>query len=156
MVNADIAVDKDAPLLTIESPREFKDDIHLFGYAKDFESGIEHVLVDYGEGWEFADVTDGIWRADWAAGELVEGKYPVRVKVKDKAGNETDSEYRATVINTFWPLFAFSALLIGIAVFITLDPRKKEWVELSIEIERHKRMYQNSLALNLEEEYRDD
>ncbi|MCD6356345.1 MAG: Ig-like domain repeat protein [Anaerolineaceae bacterium] len=155
-INIKINVDMDSPKISIEPPKEYQEDIQLFGFAEDLESGINHVFVDYGIGWQVVHVKDGMWSATWPAGNLVEGKYPIKAKIIDRAGNESRTVYKAAVVNTFWPFFTFSALLIAAALIFALDPRKYEWAALTVEIEKHRRMYKDSLALELEEEFKDD
>ena len=64
-------------------------------------------------------------------------------------------DFTLDTLHMLWPFVAFSGVLIAIALFFMLDPRPGEWAKITFQLEKHKRMYKNGLALEIEEEYRD-
>ena len=151
-VSTQLAVDLDAPVVKINAPMEFKGEIPLNGIVVDDISGVRSIAVDYGSGWQPITPRDTQWNIVWPAGGLKDGDYPIRAKAEDLAGNETIIIYQASILNTLWPFFALFTLMIGVGAYAAFDPRKKEIVLLTAQIQQHNRMYQNSIILGLEME----
>jgi hypothetical protein len=149
-VSTQLAVDLDAPVVKVNAPMKFKGEIPLNGIVVDDISGVRSISVDYGSGWQPVTTRDAQWNIVWPAGGLKDGDYTIRAKAEDLAGNETTIIYQASILNTLWPFFTLFALLIAIGMYATFDPRKKEIVLLTAQIQQHNRMYQNGVILGLE------
>ncbi len=151
-MSSQLIADLVRPDAGIDTPMQFKGDIPLTGFADDNFSGVRSILVDFGSGWSTVDVNGTQWNTLWPASELEDGEYPIRVKVVDMAGNETMVTYDAPILNTLWPFLALFALLASISAIVVFDPRKPQLRILTAQIQRHNRMYQNSVRLGLEKE----
>lgn len=55
-----------------------------------------------------------------------------------------------------WPFMPFVGVVLAVTVYYLFDPRRGEWEKFMLQMKKHQRMYINGLALEIEEEYRDD
>ena len=151
-VSTQLAVDLNAPEVHINAPMAYKGEIPLNGAIVDDISGVRSISIDYGSGWQPVTPRDTQWNIVWPAVGLEDGDYIIRAKAEDLAGNETIITHQASILNTLWPFFALFTLLIAIGIYVTFDPRKREIVLLTAQMQQHNRMYQNGITLGLEME----
>ncbi|MDP2966113.1 MAG: Ig-like domain-containing protein [Pelolinea sp.] len=136
------------PDVEIHSPKKFFGAISLEGSLLDYDSGVKNLYVDTGSGWQTVKFTsEGNWAADWSTDDLKDGKYLIKAKVVDTAGNQSFAYYTAIVLNNIWPFFAFSGVLISLAVIASYDPRRKAWQEFGLTLAKVAHMEKNAIIL---------
>jgi hypothetical protein len=144
-------LDLDPPLGEIRSPRKFFGTINLEGALLDFDSGVKNLYVDTGDGWKpVLFTTDGNWATNWVTDSLKDGKYLIKARIVDTAGNQTYSYYTASVLNNTWPFFAFSGVLISLGVIASFDPRRKAWQEFGMMFAKVAHSEKNAMQLKKE------
>lgn len=146
-----VLLDLVPPDVEIHSPKKFFGKISLEGSLLDYDSGVKNLYVDTGSGWQpVLFTTDGNWAADWATDDLKDGKYLIKAKGVDTAGNQSFAYYTAEVLNNTWPFFAFSGVLISLAIVASFDPRRKAWQEFGLTLAKVAHMEKNAIILKKE------
>ncbi len=136
------------PAVTIHSPEKFFGKISLEGSMLDYDSGVKNIYVDTGSGWQSAKYTAaGDWVAEWETDNLKDGKYLIKAKVVDTAGNQSFAYYTAVVINNIWPFLAFSGVLISLGINASLDPRRGAWRKFSQSLAKVAHMEKNAILI---------
>jgi hypothetical protein len=136
------------PAVTIHSPEKFFGKISLEGSMLDYDSGVKNIYVDTGKGWQSAKYTAaGDWVAEWETDDLKDGKYLIKAKVVDTAGNQSFAYYTAVVINNIWPFLAFSGVLISLGINASLDPRRGAWRKFSRSLAKVAHMEKNAILI---------
>lgn len=138
------------PEVEIQSPKKFFGKISIEGIVNDFDSGVKQVFLDTGSGWKEVEPTDGIWSADWATDELKDGKYLLKARVEDSAGNQAFAYHVATVINNIWPVFALIGIPLSFSLIALLDPRRAAWFELTKTLSKYAHMEKSAMMLGEE------
>jgi hypothetical protein len=138
------------PEVEIRSPKKFFGKISIEGTVNDFDSGVQKVFLDTGSGWKELEPDEGIWSADWATDELKDGKYLLKARVEDSAGNQAFAYHVATVINHFWPVYALTGIPLSFCLLALLDPRRAAWHGLTKSINKYAHMEKNAMMLGKE------
>lgn len=150
-VDHTVMLDLVAPEAVIYSPKKFSGKIALEGSLQDFDSGIKNLYVDTGSGWQSVEFTsEGNWIKEWATDDLKDGKYLIKAKVIDTAGNQSFAYYTAVVLNNIWPFFAFWGVLISLAFVASFDARRKAWQEFGLALVKVAHMEKNAMILKKE------
>ncbi len=151
LIDNTVMLDLIPPEAEIQSPKKFFGTISLEGSLQDNGSGVKNLYVDTGNGWKpVLFTTDGNWTADWVTDNLKDGKYLIKAKVIDIAGNQSFANYTVSVLNNTWPFFAFSGVLISLGIAASFDPRRKAWQELNLTLVKVAHMEKNAMLLNKE------
>lgn len=146
-----IQVDMTPPLVEINSPKKFFGKITIDGSIMDHDSGIQRLFADTGDGWEeIKPVSAAFWELDWVTDHLKDGKYLIKARVEDAAGNQNFTYYTATVINNIWPVFTFIGVLLSLGLLAMYDPRRIAWRQLSTTLSKISRMEKNAMRLREE------
>jgi len=150
-IDKTIKIDMTPPMVAIDSPRKFFGKISVEGSVLDYESGVNKIFVDTGEGWNDVKATeDGSWQIEWVTDELRDGKYLIQAKVVDFAGNQSFSYYTATVLNNIWPIFAFMGVLLSFGILAMYDPRREAWLGFTEMLAKYSHMEKNAMKLKKE------
>lgn len=133
-----VKLDMSDPIIDIESPSSMSKIIQLNGMASDTHSGIEEVYIDYGNGWISTDTRDGTFsiEVDTVQDKIKDGYMSIGVKAVDRAGNVYEVTKNILVFNHTWPFVTLIAFVLSLGVIAVVDPRRKEWERLVVQLER--------------------
>ena len=151
LIEETIQVDMTPPQVEINSPKKFFGKINIDGSLVDYDSGIQRLFVDTGDGWmEVKPGEASVWEMDWVTDHLKDGKYLIKAKVEDAAGNQNFAYYTATVLNNIWPVFTFIGVLLSVGLLAMYDPRRIAWRQFSTTLGKIAHMEKNAMLLREE------
>jgi len=142
-----VKIDQTAPGIQIQSPDTFYGQISLTGPIIDYGSGVQRVFIDTGSGWNLVTFSDGKWETSLDTAGLKDGKYLIRAKVVDYAGNESEADYTIEVMNHFWSIAALTGVVLSLGWITLYDPRRKAWQDLVNSLAKYARMDKNARSL---------
>jgi hypothetical protein len=115
-------------------PRKSNSGVITFeGNTADEVSGINALMVNFGQGWLPVRLEEDHWSYQWNTEKagISGGVFDLQVRVEDKAGNQQIQTQRVTVINTIWPVLALCGLVLALGFTALVDPRRKAWSDLA-------------------------
>ena len=147
-----VKLDMSDPIIHIDSPSSMSKTIQLNGVASDAFSGIKAVYIDYGDGWISTRTRDGTFsiEVDTVNDRIKDGYMSVGVKAVDRAGNVYEVTKKILVFNHVWPFITLIAFVISLGVIMVVDPRRKEWERLGVQLERVRREF-NTISVEKKE-----
>ncbi len=146
-----IQVDMTPPQVEINSPKKFFGKITIDGSLLDYDSGVRQLFVDIGDGWSIVKPDEAsVWELDWVTDNLKDGKYLIKARVEDAAGNQNFAYYTVTVLNNIWPVFTFIGVLLSIGLLAMYDPRRIAWRQFSTTLGKIARMEKSAMLLREE------
>jgi hypothetical protein len=149
-VEADVLLDVNDPLVSINAPDKYFGDVELSGSLLDQESSIRQVWVDAGNGWQEVDFDQTSWQTTWQTKDLTDDDYEIRVRAVDFAGNISGTSTVVTIVNNLWPVFALCGILLSLGLVAMYDPRKQAIKELTVTISKYAHMSKSASRIRKE------